>query len=80
MYPFLFRVLDSMEFENYHYIVVMADFNYQAETTFWMADKELPAGRCCSPSIDIKQNSFSFKLEEDALTFIRQWWIDHPIS
>jgi hypothetical protein len=80
MYPFMFAVLRA-DHEFDHWVVIVAHpFDYIHYEAGWMHDPEFPEGMVLVPDVDLSASEHRFASETDALKFIRDWWITHPVE
>lgn len=68
--PFLFRLGENLPTM---YEVKIARFDYSHYDSAWMHDPTL-GDSCLVPDVDIVEERHSFSNEQEALTFIANWW------
>jgi hypothetical protein len=80
MYPFLFwkpniGLLGQPIYDGalgcYH-VIIASHIDYMTYNSAWMENHLGEA--CFVPDVDLSESYHQFDTEEDALTFIREWW------
>lgn len=78
--PFMYRLMDKNEYDfpfaTDRWVVVVGMWSYSAEDTRWMKDEIIGDGALV-PAIDIVEENHYFDSEEDAVNFIKNWWVNN---
>lgn len=83
--PFLYNVYESGDFDYKvlsKVIVVIAKYDLSHYNHEWWSDQELNDKVLLRPDVDLFFGVWEFtggNAEREALVFVRQWWIDHPV-
>jgi hypothetical protein len=84
MYPFYFCVTNEEDggscVEARKHYVVVAHYDLTSFSTGWMNNPHFPEDLTHRPSVDLVEETHTFVSEFEAMKFIRQWWIDHPVT
>jgi hypothetical protein len=72
-YPFLFIKDNYSGTERFYKVIIASHVSLIDYDSRWMGDSDL-GDYCLVPDVDISQEEYIFKTEEEALDFIKEWW------